>query len=503
MEHATAADVLAGRSLYSAEQGDCLDFLQALPPDSVSLVVTSPPYDLARSYSVAFDKQGETWALWMQNVVVAALRVSPIVVCVCQGQTRDFAWTGSPVLLMANLLRAGVTLRRPVIYRRDSIPGSGGKDYLRMSWEFCIVATRGGKLPWADPTATGHPPKWGPGGEMSNRLANGARVNQWGHKAGQRSGAGTRNADGSVTNNGRPSHVETIIGPADDAPCLPGLEAPPPKPPRRVDAEGRTRTARKGFSVKAAHGCTMNDTIFSPPVIANPGDVVSHLYTQAEVDDLLAAYQGSDVVDVGVVGGNRMGSRLAHANEAPFPEDLACFFIKTFCPLGGVVLDCFAGSGTTLAVAVAEGRRALSNPTPATTWSAWRGDVSRVWCHPCRRRRIPHPSPSRARSQRSRAPPCSTVWRNRPMAERNCSVCDHFRHALGPKNPEGECHRHAPRPGDWRERATWPLVLVDDVCGEWRPLPVAQTPVPCARCQHLQGLVDSLKARVAEKEVTT
>ncbi len=59
------------------------------------------------------------------------------------------------------------------------------------------------------------------------------------------------------------------------------------------------------------------------------------------------------------VGGGRMGHRLAHENEAPFPEGLAEFFIRSFCPPGGVVLDVMAGSGTTLAAAYKAGRRAI------------------------------------------------------------------------------------------------------------------------------------------------
>lgn len=58
-----------------------------------------------------------------------------------------------------------------------------------------------------------------------------------------------------------------------------------------------------------------------------------------------------------VVGGGKMGSPLAHENEAPFPERLAEFMIRSFCPPGGVVLDPFSGSGTTPAVAVKTGRR--------------------------------------------------------------------------------------------------------------------------------------------------
>jgi hypothetical protein len=48
---------------------------------------------------------------------------------------------------------------------------------------------------------------------------------------------------------------------------------------------------------------------------------------------------------------------LAHENEVPFPEALAEFFVRSFCPPGGLVLDCFSGSGTTGAVAVRHGRR--------------------------------------------------------------------------------------------------------------------------------------------------
>ena len=54
-----------------------------------------------------------------------------------------------------------------------------------------------------------------------------------------------------------------------------------------------------------------------------------------------------------------MGSKLCHENEAPFPEQLAEFFIRSFAPPAGLVCDPFAGSGTTLAVAVQWGRRAV------------------------------------------------------------------------------------------------------------------------------------------------
>jgi DNA modification methylase len=77
---------------------------------------------------------------------------------------------------------------------------------------------------------------------------------------------------------------------------------------------------------------------YQPPKLSNPGNVI----------------------DLGAVGGGNMGSKLAHENEAPFPERLPEFFIRSFCPPGGLVLDPFGGSGTTAAVAQRLGRCSIS-----------------------------------------------------------------------------------------------------------------------------------------------
>jgi hypothetical protein len=72
---------------------------------------------------------------------------------------------------------------------------------------------------------------------------------------------------------------------------------------------------------------------YCPPDISNPGNLIKTS-----------------------VGGGNLGHPIAHENEAPFPEALAEFFVKSFCPPGGVVLDPFSGSGTTVAVADRLGR---------------------------------------------------------------------------------------------------------------------------------------------------
>ena len=63
-------------------------------------------------------------------------------------------------------------------------------------------------------------------------------------------------------------------------------------------------------------------------------------------------------------GASPMNALVAHnsgrhtaGHPAAFPETLAAFWVKYICPPGGVVLDPFAGSGTTCAAAAKHGRR--------------------------------------------------------------------------------------------------------------------------------------------------
>jgi hypothetical protein len=59
------------------------------------------------------------------------------------------------------------------------------------------------------------------------------------------------------------------------------------------------------------------------------------------------------------VGGGHMGDSECHETEAPFPERLAAFFIQAYTPVGGVVVDPFSGSGTTVCEAVRLGRNGI------------------------------------------------------------------------------------------------------------------------------------------------
>ncbi len=246
-----------GMSSIKNRVGECLKLMRPMPDESVDLIFTSPPYENARTYGIGFDLKGQDWVDWAVERFVECCRVSRgLVAWVVEGRTKDFQWSATPALLMADLHRAGIKLRKPPIYRRNGTFGGGGKDWLRNDYELIVCASRG-KLPWSDNTAMGHPPKYPPGGNPSHRRKDGTRV------------------------------------------------------------KGRA---------------------YRPPSLANPGNVI----------------------DCGAVGGGNIGSPLAHENEAPFPEFLAEFFIRSCCPLDGTVLDPFGGSGTTAVVAAKLGRNAIT-----------------------------------------------------------------------------------------------------------------------------------------------
>lgn len=267
--------------------GDCLEVLKGMETNSVDLVMCSPPYEDARLYGeLGFKIKGQDWVDWAKERFAECYRVSKgLVAWVVEGKTKDFQWSATPALLMADLHRAGIRLRKPPIYHRVGIPGSGGPEWLRNDYEFIVCASKG-RLPWADNTACGHPPKYGPGGPPSHRLPDGTRVNARDKEALRAAGIATG---------------------------------------------GRTSRSVNGERV---YRC------YIPPEKANPGNVISVK-----------------------VGGGKMGSQIAFENEAPYPESLCDFFVKSFCPPCGTVLDPFGGSGTTMASALKHGRKAISIDT--------------------------------------------------------------------------------------------------------------------------------------------
>jgi hypothetical protein len=254
----------------------------ALPDKSVDLVLGSPPYADARLYledgrDLSIARGCREWVKWMLDITAEALRVCKgPVIWVAAGVTRDRCyWPACEGLMWEWWQRGGeCQLYRPCAWVKtdpktdggNGIPGSGGSDWFRSDWEYCMCFKRPGPLPWSDNRAMGHLPKWGPGGEMSNRRGNGMR---------------------------------------------------------------RNHTKRKNDGM-------MENQTYKPPDISNPGNVIRAR-----------------------VGGGHMGSWDAHDGEAPFPEQIVEWFVRSLCPPGGRCLDPFSGSGTTASVAVRHNRRAI------------------------------------------------------------------------------------------------------------------------------------------------
>lgn len=265
------ARVVRGPDRWAVTQADALEFVRGLDPDTVDLLLTSPPYETSRTYSLGRSlPSGQEWVDWMVEFVrAAAPAVRGLIAVVCEGQTRQYRYSCTPFLLVADLHRAGFNLRKPPVYQRVGIPGSGGPDWLRNDWESIVCVTRPGRLPWSDNVACGRPPKYRQGGECSHRTKDGRRVTQLRREIGRRSASGERG--------------------------------------------------------KGRYVC---------PAVANPGNVIRC-----------------------VAAGGHMGHKLCHENEAPFALSLAEFFVRSFCPPGGLVIDPFAGSSSTGHAALVHGRR--------------------------------------------------------------------------------------------------------------------------------------------------
>jgi len=157
---------------------DAIEFLSLFADDSLDLIFTSPPYEDCRKYgNLNFKLKGEQWVKWMvQFVEVASKKCKGLIAINCEGKTEKFRNSLTPFLLMADLHRAGFNLRKPAVFHRQGIMGSGGPDWLRNDWEPIICITRPGRLVWSDNTACGKPPVYSHGGGATNRTKSGDRA---------------------------------------------------------------------------------------------------------------------------------------------------------------------------------------------------------------------------------------------------------------------------------------------------------------------------------------
>jgi hypothetical protein len=323
--------------LWSVEHAEALAFLRSRPTASAGLVFFSPPYEDARTYgAIKFKLRGEAWVKWMRPIVVEAARVSKgLVIVNAAGKVRKHRYSPIMEFLTADLVRIDGLVMGPSPYawtKASGIPGSGNKrsGYHRRSWEPLYAYCLPDRLPlfWHDHLAFGKKPKWGPGGEMANRMTSGKRVNQWGAARGSQESGGHMCKNGKRQGRARPGHVFQPVG-RNEWGMKGGSETRGQNGKKRPRLGRGSPKEQPAFRMRVTAG-TGKDGDMLPnretafPAIANPGNVI-----------------------LTNVGGGHLGHKAAHKSVAPMPVALAERFVCWFCPPGEEVLDPFAGSCTT------------------------------------------------------------------------------------------------------------------------------------------------------------
>lgn len=291
------------------------------PDRSFDLVIGSPPYCDARTYGIGAQRNARQWVEWMLAVTTEALRVSKgAVIWVAAGVTRDRTYWPACEGLMWEWFAEGWTEHGP------RVEPSG-------VWQDGIELRRVGKAPGG---SAYRPCYW-------HRVGiPGSGGDQW-YRADvelcmvfKRPGALPY---AMPLNNGKPP----AYGPGGQMGnrLINGLRVNDPwrKQGRGNGLGGRRANGKKNLGttadIRVQVRLSASETNVANPAVANPGTLLS----------------------TGAGGGNNLGHELAHESEAPFPEAVPRFFIRSHCPPDGIVLDPFGGSGTTGAAAVLEGRR--------------------------------------------------------------------------------------------------------------------------------------------------
>lgn len=262
---------------WSIECADCLDFMASLPEASVDLVFGSPPYLSARTYGIGAQRDCLEWVEWMLEVTTAAMRVSKgLVLWVVAGTQKDLCYQPGPEGLAWEWWNRGGQLWRPVIWHKVDDAGGGTG-----------IPGSGGKQwlrnDWEYILAfkrEGWLP-WADNTAMGTEPVYAAvggdmgnRTQEWGGKF---ESIGNRAVNGKRKK--KPDEKYYLRRPDGS----------------RMDGEGRKPL----------------------PKIANPGNFL-------EFPAVVNAR----------VGGGHMGNSICHESEAPFPEALATFFVRSFCQPG-------------------------------------------------------------------------------------------------------------------------------------------------------------------------
>jgi len=364
---ASIEDVLAGRARWALAVGDCRDVMATMPAASVDAVPCDPPYELGfmgkrwDASGVAFDPL--TWA--------AALRVAkPGAHLAAFGGTRTFHRMTCAIEDASWEIRDCLSWLYGQGFPK-SLQGPWGGTALKPAWEPVILARKplggtvaatfaeygtGGINVDACRIPSANPPKGyqnGPGGKShhysSDARSADVRPNAW-----------------EPPDAGRwPANVildEEAAAALDEQS---GIWSSAPGGPARGDrARGHVLTegdaaALRGNGGRVAHADAGGASRFF--YVAKPSTAEREAGTEGlpkrAAAELVDREEDAAAMNSPRTGAGRTSDGRANFHPTVKPLALCRWLVRLICPVGGVVLDPFCGSGTMGAAAMMEGRR--------------------------------------------------------------------------------------------------------------------------------------------------
>lgn len=119
--------------------GECVAEMRALPAESVSLVVTSPPYDGIRDYGGTLDWRFEEVAAELLRLLVAG----GVIVWVVNDQTIDGSETGTSFRQALHFKSLGLNLHDTMIWAKGHAAYHHANRYVNV-FEYMFVFSKGG-----------------------------------------------------------------------------------------------------------------------------------------------------------------------------------------------------------------------------------------------------------------------------------------------------------------------------------------------------------------------
>ncbi len=311
-------------------QGHAADVLAQWPAECIDFCMTSPPYFGHRRYESGGIGEERTFAKYIDNLSAVFAEVSRVLkptgsLWLNLGDTyRDKALLGIPWRVALRLTDEGWTLRNDIIWHKVKGGPDNARDKLRNVHEHLFHFVRDRKGYFYDADAIRTPPN-------KARVEKGAVVSATGV-------TGVRYK--------RQIELSTVLGAAEKRAASDALAATleDVRAGRlsdfRMIIRGQQRTTHSDRAAVSGRAKELNDRGFYflryHPKGAKPSDVWDVMPEDTQ---------------------KRSGSPAAHF--APYPLDLCRIPILSTCPAGGVALDPFAGTGTTMLAAFELGHRSI------------------------------------------------------------------------------------------------------------------------------------------------